>query len=88
MSEPKVETKPEGKASKQVKIKLLRDCVIGKDVKKAGSFCEVDEEIAKEYCDKSFDGYMPIYGYAPQAVETETENAMARRKIFRAERVG
>lgn len=38
------------------KIKLVRDCMIGQDIRKEGEVVEVDEATAKELCDTVFSG--------------------------------
>lgn len=59
------EVKPEAKG-KKIKIKLLRDCLIGTEIMRAGTVQMVDEATAAEFCDRKFKGYDPYYGYKPE----------------------
>lgn len=77
-------------APKKVKIKLLRDCLIGPaaEIIKAGNIVEVTAAEAAEFCDKSFTGYAPYYGYQPEMlIEDGQPNPLARKDIVRAVRV-
>lgn len=87
--------KEEVKAKAKVKIKLLRECLVGKNICRVGSVHTVDEEIAKEFCDRKIPGYMPFYGYMPEIGplmgEDETgkpfPNPLERKTVVRAIRV-
>lgn len=61
MGEPKVKTTEE----KNVKIKLMRECLIDGEVCKVGTIHTVEESVAAEFC-RSMKGYPPFYGYAPE----------------------
>lgn len=66
------------KAEKKVKIKILRDCIVGTvlnedgsikklgDVKLPGTICEAPEWEAKMLCDTVFLGHHPFYGTMPE----------------------
>ncbi len=84
MSEP---TQAEAKAQKKVKIKLLQDCIIGKDIKLKGTIVDVEESRAKELCDKKYPGYPPFYGYKPSFDGLLDHDPLATKKIVKAIRV-
>lgn len=83
------------KPEKKVKIRVLRDCMVGDMIYTPGTIVEATESQAAELCDKGFDGYQPYYGYAPEigplmGVDSKGQaipNPLERRKIYRAERV-
>lgn len=83
------------KTKSKVKIKLLRECMIDKQIRPVGSVHMVDEEVAKEFCDRKVSGYPPYYGYMPEIGplmgEDETgkalPNPLEKRSIVRAIRV-
>jgi hypothetical protein len=78
----------EEKKEKKVKIKLLRDCMIGEQIEPANSIHMVSEARAKELCDKSFPAYEPYYGNKPGIVGIEGQaDVLARQKIVRAVRI-
>lgn len=79
--------KPAAPVAKSVKIKLLRECLIGKEIKKIGTVISVDEELAKELCDTKFKGYPPFYGYKPSFDGLMEGDPLAEKKIVRAVRV-
>lgn len=75
--------------AKKVKIKLLRDAMIGKNIELAGTVHVVDEATAKELCDKKFPGYHPFYGTMPEIgpLMGDVPNPLVRKEIVRAVRV-
>lgn len=81
---------PTEKKEKQVKIKLLRPCTVGKDdhnepiIAVEGTELEVSESLAKELCDKGFPVPWPFSGERDKA---EAEKAKSAGQIFRAKRL-
>lgn len=93
MAEPTVEPKVEETTAKpvrekRVKIKLLRDCLVGKEIIKAGNVVMATEAEAAEFCDKVITGYPQYYGYRPELLlEPGQVDPLARKDIVRAVRV-
>lgn len=72
-----------------VKIRALREIEIDKKLILAGKEVLVTEDEATEFCDRSFDGYIPCYGYLPEMgpLLEGGNNPLDRKKIVRAVRV-
>ena len=82
------QTQETKEVAKKQKIRLLQDCYIGDNLVRSGTEVEVDQDIAAEFCDKTFDGYHPFYGNQPEMVMAPGEfNPLARKKIVRAVRI-
>jgi hypothetical protein len=80
MAEQKVETK-------KTKIKLLADAMIDGELRGPGYVAEVSDEVAKELCDRTFDGYHPFYGTKPEIGPLMASDPLARQKLVRAVRI-
>lgn len=88
-------TAPAPAREANVKIKLLRACYINGQIVQPGQTVMVTKEEAAEFCDRSFKGYNPFYGYAPEigGLMGEDEmgkplpNPLDRKTIVRATRV-
>jgi hypothetical protein len=72
---------------KKVKIKAIQPIQYQNQVYQPGSVVEVDEEAAKEFCDRRFDTYMPFYGTKPEIGPLMPKDPLARGVIVRAERI-
>lgn len=75
-------------AATMVKIKTLRECVIGGKIVPVGQIVMATPEEAAEYCDKGFEGFMPFYGNKPEIGMLDGgADPLARKSIYRAVRV-
>lgn len=85
VSEPQKPLVPVEK--KMVKIQLMQDCMVNNAVQLKGAVVLVDEDRAKQLCDRKFPGYAPFYGYKPSFEGLMEGDPLAEKKIVRAIRV-
>lgn len=71
---------------KKVKIRLLRDIEYAGTIHKTGAILEVEEEAAKEFCDKGFKVAPQWRGTRDEADQLDPRKIDQR--IYRAERIG
>lgn len=76
-------------ASKKIKIKVLRDCMVDGQIRLPGTVLEASEEEAAMLCDTKFTGYHPFYGTMPEIgpLMDGLPNPLERRELVRAVRV-
>ncbi len=76
-------------AKQMVKIRTIRECLIGDKIVPGNTEVMATEEEAAEYCDKKFQGYHPFYGHMPEIgpLMGNVSNPLERRDLVRAVRV-